>query len=260
MNLIQIEWLKVRTYKTFWILIGLFIVISILSNYVGISIANNLSLGSGGMLNQNFAFPAAWDFTAFVQSWVIIFLVFFTIISVSNEFTFRTHRQHIIDGLSRIDFLHSKYLVVFGLSIFSTLIFIIISAFIGLIHGGGNAMQHSEKIIYVFIYTFNYCSFGLILSFLLRKTGIAIILFLGYLFVEFVLGQAINYFTNSTFGSLLPLQVSDELLPIESLKSMKKMVGASFETLPEMLYLFVSLLFTSMYYLFLRMRMAKTDL
>jgi ABC-2 type transport system permease protein len=259
MKLFAIEWLKIKNYRTFWILIGLFVLLSGLVNYASMQMTEGFQVNSANLLSQSFAFPAAWDFVAYTQSWFVLFLVFFCIISISNEFTFRTNRQHIIDGMSRLDFLHSKFLLIGFLSLLSVILFIIITLIVGFTHGGGNVVLHSEKIILLFVYTFNYCALGAFIAFFVRKTGLAII-FLAYILFEGIIGSAINARLHTQLGNLLPLQSSDELLPSSTLAKLSEMAGLQSSPLSVWIFFIATLAYITLYYFLLRHKMLNSDL
>ena len=257
-NLLQIEWMKLRKYATFWILCSLFSGLFILSVYGQNKSFIKLGGGPVDLLAGSFSFPNVWDNVAFTYSWFVIFLSVFMIISVSNEFTFRTGRQHIIDGMKRLDFLHSKLWLGICLSTAATVLFILTCLFFGAINGGGNPILHSEKIIYVFLFTVNYLMFATLLTFLIRRAGLGIILFLAYLVVEFLFMQFINWKFSTFMGSLLPLQASDELLPNPLMRTLGNATGM--QSAPVMYCVGMSLFYISSYYFILRYKLLKSDL
>ncbi len=257
-NLVKIEWLKLKSYPTFWILIGLFVSLFILANYG--QYKSFVSLGSGPMnlVSSSYAFPQVWDNVGFTYSWFVIFLSVFIIISVSNEFTFRTGRQHVIDGLERIDYLHAKLILILILSLSATIFFTLVCLLFGFIGGGGNPLLHAERIIYVFIFTINYLSFAALLAFLMKRSGLAIILFLAYLIFEFFVMKFVNWKFNTFVGSLLPLQSSDELLPMPILNTLSQATGGI--ATPVMYSIGMSVFYISSYYLILRHKFLKSDI
>ncbi len=260
MKLLMIEWMKLKKYYTFWILTGIFGLLYILWNYgVGSSM---VSIGSGNLaiLSKSYSFPQVWSNMGFIYSWFVIFLVVFIIISISNEFTFRTNRQHIIDGMHRLDFLHAKAILILAISIGATLFFYLISLIFGFAFGGGNMFDENYFILYAFIYTLNYLSFAALLTFFVKRSGLSIIFFFAYLLVETILTNVINKKLNTSVGNFTPLQSSDELLPFPLLDSLGKMSGLSQEALPAILYVGVSLAYILVYYLVARRKMLQSDL
>ena len=104
--LLHVEWLKIRRYpRTFWIQSSLFLLLFLLWNW-GIQ-GGILKFGTG-LLNFSYSFPAVWGYVGYWGSIFVLFLCILTITLTCNEATFKTHRQNVIDGWSRLDFFHGK--------------------------------------------------------------------------------------------------------------------------------------------------------
>src|SRR5262245_35861746 len=111
-NLLAIEWLKIRRYRAFWLLIGLFAVLLALWNY---QISKGVvQMGAQGVnvLSNAYTFPDVWSNLGWWGGIFVLFLAILIITLTCNEFTFRTHRQNVIDGWSRLDFYHAKVALV----------------------------------------------------------------------------------------------------------------------------------------------------
>lgn len=101
-KLLWIEWLKVRKYRTFWAFIILYIVSSIGINYVLYHTNTQVQTASGGMLSIHlYNFPQVWSTTAWVSGFSVILLGLLVIVLFTNEYTYKTHRQLIIDSTLR---------------------------------------------------------------------------------------------------------------------------------------------------------------
>lgn len=258
-HLLFIEWLKLKKYTTFWVLSTLFAGLFLLWNY-GIS-SNVVKMGSGpvDLISSSYSFPAVWANMGFVYSWFVFFLAFLVIISIANEFSFRTHRQHVIDGMHRLNVIQAKVLLILTLSLFATAFYFLSALVFGAVNGGGNPLSGMEHSLYVMLYTVNYLSFAGLLAFLLRRTGLAVVLLFAYLLAETMLGKLINWQTSSQWGNLLPLQCSDELLPLPMMKSLGGMMPGTTADLPVMVYVFTSLLYIGLYYLLIRRKFLRND-
>ncbi len=124
-DLLKTEWLKIKPYRTFWILMTLFVVAVGGINYISFYINTNINkvTNAVGMGTGNpFAFPNVWLTVAWMSSWVLYIPGFIIIFLITNEYTFKTHRQNIIDGLSRKQFVATKLALAFLLASLSTLI------------------------------------------------------------------------------------------------------------------------------------------
>lgn len=259
--MLSIEWMKLKKYRTFWVLVGCFALLLPFWNY-GI---NSGTLRSGGdkninIFNQAYSFGQVWQNMGWWSSLFVVFISVLIIIIATNEYSFRTSRQNIIDGQTRLHFLHSKWLLVLILSILTTL-YVFIN---GLLFGIANDSLENfpGKIInlfYTFVLTLNYYGFGLLLGLLLKRSGIAIGLFFLYnMFLEKLIQSLINWKIDLDIGNLLPLQASDELLPFP-LTSFAKEIMKSEVQITNETYVIVSFVWIIIYYIISRARLLKTD-
>lgn len=262
MQLLKIEWIKIKRYRTFWILTGIFVVLYLLNN-IGVSnVVKEMNNQPVKISRESYAFPYVWNTMGYIYGWFVFFLSFFVIISITNEYSFKTQRQHIIDGMHRIDFLHAKALLILAISLASTLFYTILCMIFGFLFGGTGVFEQAMVIAYVFIYTVNYLSFAALLALFLKKTGLTIILFFTYILIEIGISTYINLKFSTQVGNLLPLQCSDELLPLRSmsfLKSMARQATSSTEISPY-LYFGISIAFIFLYYFIARRKMLNSDL
>src|SRR5262245_5768224 len=102
-ELLSIEWKKLKNYRTFWILLCLYIVSVIGANYIAYRIQQAIyeakqTKGMASMVlgTPPYSFPDVWQTTANVSSYLLFIPGLLLIISISNEFSFKTHRQNVI--------------------------------------------------------------------------------------------------------------------------------------------------------------------
>jgi len=115
LSLIKIEWLKIKKYPAFWWMLGIVALtypgtnamayVAYLKATTGKEITNNIAKM---FLGNPFAFPETWHSVAYFSSFFILLPAILVIMMVTNEYTFRTHRQNIIDGWSRGQYITSK--------------------------------------------------------------------------------------------------------------------------------------------------------
>ncbi len=215
---------------------------------------------NGSLFNQAYSFQYVWSNLGYWASLFVVFISVLTIIITSNEHSFRTNRQNIIDGLTRLEFYHSKWLFVMALSVFTTLYVFIIGFFFGLSGDEiSNFPGEITPLFYVFILTLNYSAFGLLLALLLKRSGISIgIFFLYAMFIESLFKGIINWITNTETGNFLPLQASDELLPFPLAEIVKTVAGVTV-SISDIYYVIASLIWILIYYLIGRYRILKSD-
>src|SRR5688572_27759840 len=102
LHLLKIEWLKVKNYRTFWILLLLIMVSIPAFNYMIFDITDNSFGNSKQMkemiLGRPFSFPTIWQTIGWISSLMLFIPALLLITITTNEFTYKTHRQNIIDG------------------------------------------------------------------------------------------------------------------------------------------------------------------
>ena len=138
-HLLLLEWMKVRRYRTFWVLFTLFLISMFGISFIWWYFSYQLSQGdmamkmAGSMLFGSFNFPGVFITLTQISSWLLYFPGFVIIFHTTNEFTFKTHRQNIIDGLERSDFIKAKLGFAFILALLCTLVVFVSCLIFGII-------------------------------------------------------------------------------------------------------------------------------
>ena len=206
-RLFEIELIKLRHGKTTKVIAIIYAAITILSLIVFTylyksSVDTYQTYGAGGESLDNFpplSFPFVWLVGAWVSSCLVIFPAILAVLHASNEFSSKIHRQHIIDGLSKDEYILSKFFSVFIISLSFTIYTSFLCVIMGIINNAGNIIpqellddmsnyvfRDTHPLIWLFgyfLYTFSILSFGLLLSFIFKKTGRSIFAFVGYYLV-----------------------------------------------------------------------------
>ncbi len=139
LHLLKIEWLKVKNYKAFWIFIILYLFAILGINYIGYYI-NEITVesmpASQVLMGTPYAFPKVWQTVGFMSSWLLYFPGILFIMLLTNEFNFKTHRQNIIDGWTRKDFVTVKFVFAFLFSAAATIFIFLVALLIRDDHNG----------------------------------------------------------------------------------------------------------------------------
>ena len=222
-HLLAIEWMKVRRYRTFWVLFALFVLsmfgISFIWWYLDhqLKTSNDMAMQAvGTMVFGSFSFPGVFNTLTQISSWLLYFPGFIIIFHTTNEYTYKTHRQNIIDGLERTEFIKAKLGFAFILATLCTIIVLFSTLFFGAISGGGPITTEAWSYIgYFFVQSCVYILFALVLSLLLRRAALAVgIYFIYGILIDFLLALWISKSTHSALGFYaMPLQVADQLIP-----------------------------------------------
>lgn len=226
MKNLSIEWLKLKSYRTFWWLMGLFILCLIGSNYITYQLKIATSSQSHGTLDilmgSPFEFPDVWQTVSYVSSYVLFLPGFLMVILITNEYNFRTHRQNIIDGMRRSEFALTKILLAVLFSVFASVLVFIITVVTGLIAGSSFSLTGSVYLLYFLLQALTYTLGGLLLGTLLKRSGLSIALYLIYIgFIKNLLALLLDKYAGG-IGSYIPVKSSDELIPLPFFKAVAK--------------------------------------
>lgn len=168
------------------------------------------------MLPNPFTFPDVWHTVAFISSLFIFLPSVVVIMFITNEYTYKTHRQNIIDGWSRKEFMLSKMIDVGIVSVLATFLYMITAIVIGTINSGTSSHIFGEQTKYIglfFLQTFSQLSLALLIALLVRKAFIALGVFLFYFFPLEPLLVGLSNKYKWGIGEFLPLEISDRLIP-----------------------------------------------
>jgi ABC-2 type transport system permease protein len=186
-RLLTIEWLKLKRYKAFNILMILYYVVMISVCSCGMAILSYLK-GKGLQIKDVFDptlipiydFPDIWQNITYIATLLNVFPAFMIIISMTNEVSYRTLRQNIIDGFNRMDFFVSKFSFIFLVSIINTLVIFITGLILGFIFSYDKSFEaifsSSEFLLGFFLNNLAYFTFAFLLAILIKRTGIVIVL------------------------------------------------------------------------------------
>lgn len=183
MKLLSIELKKIKTYPTFWIFIGLYVLL-VLMVFCAIPSIKLNGIASALSLKSYYTFPDIWHTLTYIAGLFNLLLGILVIILITNEFTFRTVRQNIIDGWSVNNFLFAKINLLVLLA-FSTTIFVFIVGIVyGLIESSStdtaSVFKEINFILAYFVQALAYLCFALFMGTLFKKAGMGIIFFLVY--------------------------------------------------------------------------------
>jgi len=234
LHLLKIDLKKLTNYRTFWVVCGMYFITLTFVTASGMEVlkyaADRIS-DFGGSINIRrvplYHFPDVWQNLIWVAGFFKFVLGVMVIISVTNEFAYRTIRQNIIDGMSRLEFLKSKILTNAVLAATSTVLLFLIALITGLIYSP--ELRFSEIIDDIeffpayFLQVFGYLSFALLISVFINRSGLTIIvLMLARAFELFMIHKLVDI---------------DALTPFFPLESIEGLI-----TLPFMRYVFQEIL------------------
>ena len=190
-RLLQIEFIKLWNNRASKILtISYFLLLSSIALIAAIKFdigPVQFHLAEQGIFN----FPYIWHFNTFVAALFKLFLAIVIVSMMSNEYSNKTIKQNLIDGLSKKEFILSKVLTVISLALISTVFVFVVSLVLGLIYSDYNELSiifsDLEYILAFFFKLVAFFSFCLFLGMLVKRSAFA----LGFLILWSILEQVI---------------------------------------------------------------------
>ena len=179
-----------------------------------------------------FNFPYIWHFNTYMASIFKFFLLLVIVSMMANEYSNRTLKQNLIDGLSKKEFILSKFYMVIVLASISTIFVFVVSMILGISYSDYNDVSiifsDLEYLLAFFIKLVGFFSFGLFFGILVKRSAFAV----GALMVWFFLESISKGFL---FWKLRDLEnTSDEVSNIMQffpLESMANLINEPFSRL-----------------------------
>ena len=222
-KLLIIDLKKLIYYRTFWVLVILY---SLLVVSIPISVMEFLKwLKMKGADFDGFDplkipvlyFPDIWQNITYVYTFLKIFLAIVVIISVSNEFVYKTIRQNVIDGMSRLDFVKSKLMTITFLAIGSTLLVFLTGLVTGLIYTPNLRSEYIfseiEFVLAYFLDLFAYLILAFLLTLWIKRSGLAIALMVLLVPIEYTIAALLPD-SLEFIGEYLPFHAMNDLISV----------------------------------------------
>ena len=184
-RVLKLEWLKIRNYRVFWILTIMYLLALVIIASGGMFLLEWLKSEGADFQGINptivpiYDFPDIWQNTAYLATFVKVFLAFIVIISVNNDVTYNTMRQNVIDGISKKEYIFSKLSFIVAMAAISTLFLFILGFINGSIYShvwGASFIFDEMEFLAVFFYeVIIYCTLAFLLSLIIKKAGFVIV-------------------------------------------------------------------------------------
>lgn len=175
-----------------------------------------------------FNFPYIWHFNTFITAIFKLFLAIVIVSMMANEYSNKTIKQNLIDGLSKKEFIGSKFLTVISFAFISTAFVFVVSMILGLIYSDYTEIsiifRDLEFLLAFFIKLVGFFSFCLFLGILVKRSAFA----LGFL----ILWQFFEFFTRGMIRwKLFDEETTDLVMGFFPLNAMFKLIDEPFSRL-----------------------------
>ncbi len=185
-----LEWLKLKHYRVFWILFGLYLLAQLIITNGGVFFLEWLKSkevdfdGIDPTILPIYDFPDIWQNSVWLASFVKVLISFIVIVSVNNELSYNTLRQNIIDGVSKREFLLSKLSLILFLSAVCTLVLFTSGLIAGFLYSHVTDLKYifdeMEYLLAYFLQLVIFCLFAFSLAMIIKKAGFAIVFTMMY--------------------------------------------------------------------------------
>lgn len=217
LRLLQIELQKLWQNKTSKVLIFISFILpftvlvlsSIKINFFGFF---TLELGELGIFN----FPIVWHITTFFASQFKFFFAIVVVSMIGNEYSNKTIKQNLIDGLSKKEFILSKFYTIVFFSLAATLLIGLATLLIGLYYSSYTefriVMTDINFLLAYFVKLVGFFSLCLFMAMWIKRSAFA----LAMLFVTYIIEWLIFWFVIYNFTQDIAWKVKS-FLPLESM-------------------------------------------
>ncbi|MCZ8196071.1 MAG: ABC transporter permease [Flavobacterium sp.] len=168
-----------------------------------------------------FNFPFIWHFNTYVAAILKFFLAIVIVSMMANEYSYGTLKQNLIDGMSKKEFILSKFLTVVLFAFVSTVFVFVMSLILGYSFSSyteiGIVFSDLEYILAFFIKLVGFFSFCLFLGILVKRSAFA----LGFLFVwNIIEGIAYGILTFKIFPDSNVASNIMQFFPLEAMSNL----------------------------------------
>lgn len=190
-----------------------------------------------------FNFPYIWHFNTFMAAIFKFFLLLVIVSMMANEYSNKTLKQNLIDGLSKKEFILSKFYTVVVFAAVSTIFVFLTSLTLGLIYSDYNELSiifsDLDYLLAFFIKLVGFFSMGLFFGILVKRSAFAV----GAIFIWLILESMLKGYLFWSFKSLdntsekvnsimqfLPLEAMSNLIKepftrLNAVRSVAKTIG-----------------------------------
>ncbi|MRI01975.1 ABC transporter permease subunit [Kriegella sp. EG-1] len=190
-----------------------------------------------------FNFPYIWHFNTFITAFFKLFLAIVIVSMMANEYSNKTIKQNLIDGLSKKEFIFSKFLTVVSFSLVSTIFVYVISLILGLTYSDFNEISiifsDLEFLLAFFVKLMGFFAFCMFAGILVKRSAFALgFLILWQIFEGFARGMFRwkifeNHTTTDAVMGLFPLNAMWNLIDepfsrLGAVQSLGDQIGENF--------------------------------
>ena len=218
LRLVQLElqklWLnkvsRVLIFVSFILPFTVLILSSIKINFFGFF---TLELGELGIFN----FPIIWHITTFFASYFKFFFAIVVVSMIGNEYSNKTLKQNLIDGLSKKEFILSKFYTIVFFSLCATVLIGLATFLIGMYYSSYTEasiiFREVEFLLAYFVKLIGFFSLCLFFGMLVKRSAFA----LGFLVILYIFEWIVFWGAYKVFGNTDTAFKVKNFMPLESM-------------------------------------------
>ena len=168
-----------------------------------------------------FNFPFIWHFNTYIAAILKLFLAIVIVSMMANEYSYGTLKQNLIDGMSKKEFILSKFLTVVLFATVSTVFIFIMSLILGFSFSSYTefsiVFSGLEYLLAYFIKLVGFFSFCLFLGILVKRSAFALGFLLVWNIIEGIIKGVLSFkvFPESTSAASIM-----QFFPLESMSNL----------------------------------------
>ncbi|NVK52625.1 MAG: ABC transporter permease [Flavobacteriaceae bacterium] len=173
-----------------------------------------------------FNFPYIWHFNTFVAAIFKFFLLLVIVSMMANEYSNKTLKQNLIDGLSKKEFILSKFYTVIAFAGISTIFVFLVSLILGVVYSDYNEfsiiISDLEYLLAFFIKLVGFFSMGLFFGILVKRSAFAVGAIIVWLIIESIFKGYLFYSFRSNEHTSEAVNNIMQFLPLEAMSNLIK--------------------------------------
>ncbi|TXD48300.1 ABC transporter permease [Polaribacter sp. IC073] len=173
-----------------------------------------------------FNFPYIWHFNTYVAAILKFFLLLVIVSMMANEYSYKTLKQNLIDGLSKKEFILSKFYTVVVFALVSTLFVFVVSLILGLSYSDYNEFaiitSDLQYLFAFFIKLVAFFSMGLFFGILVKRSAFAVGAMVVWFFAENIFKGYLFWSFKNAENTSEKVDAVIQFLPFESMSNLIK--------------------------------------
>ena len=173
-----------------------------------------------------FNFPYIWHFNTYIAAILKFFLLLVIVSMMANEYSYKTLKQNLIDGLSKKEFILSKFYAVITFALVSTVFVFVVSLILGLVYSDYNELSiitsDLEYLVAFFVKLVGFFAFGLFLGILVKRSAFAVGAMFVWLIVESMFKGYLYWSLQNADNTSEKVDNIMQFLPLEAMANLIK--------------------------------------